>query len=49
MTQRMLDIARNSHVPVVGVTETQPIGLSYQDWMLKQLDDLEQALAQSST
>jgi zinc/manganese transport system substrate-binding protein len=49
MTQRMLDIARNSHVPVVGVTETQPIGLSYQDWMLKQLDDLEQALARSST
>jgi zinc/manganese transport system substrate-binding protein len=49
MTQRMLDIARNSHIPVVGVTETQPIGLSYQDWMLKQLDDLEQALAHSST
>lgn len=49
LTQRMLDIARRSKVPVVGVTETEPIGMAYQDWMLTQLADLQKALAQPST
>jgi zinc/manganese transport system substrate-binding protein len=49
LTQRMLDIARRSKIPVVGVTETQPMGMSYQDWMLTQLVDLQKALAQPST
>ena len=48
LTRRMLDIARRAKVPVVGVTETEPTGISYQDWMLIQLADLEKALAQPS-
>jgi zinc/manganese transport system substrate-binding protein len=48
LTRRMLDIARRAKVPVVGVTETEPTGISYQDWMLTQLADLEKALAQPS-
>jgi zinc/manganese transport system substrate-binding protein len=49
LTQRMLDIARRSKIPVVGVTETEPVGMSYQDWMLTQLAELQKALAQPST
>ena len=49
LTQRMLDIARRSKVPIVGVTETEPAGISYQDWILNQLTDLQRALAQPST
>ncbi len=48
LTQRMLDLAHRSNVAVVGVTETEPMGTSYQDWMLSQLEDLQKALAQSS-
>lgn len=43
--QRLLRIARQSKVPVIGVTETQPAGMTYQDWMLGQLDALEKALS----
>jgi zinc/manganese transport system substrate-binding protein len=49
LTQRMLDLARRSDVAVVGVTETEPAGMSYQDWMLTQLEDLQKALAKPST
>ena len=40
---------RRAKVPVVGVTETEPTGMTYQDWMLTQLTDLQKALAQPST
>ena len=43
--QRLLTIARESRVPVVRVTETEPAGMNYQQWMLGQLRALEQALA----
>ncbi len=43
--QRLLKIARESHIPVVGVTETEPAGKTYQQWMLDQLNAVEQALA----
>jgi len=46
LTQRMLDLARRSDVAVVGVTETEPTGMSYQDWMLTELEELQKALAQ---
>jgi zinc/manganese transport system substrate-binding protein len=49
LTQRMVDLARRSDVAVVGVTETEPAGMSYQDWMLTQLEDLQKALAKPST
>ena len=42
--RRLLDIARASGVPVVGVTETQPEGTTYAAWMLSQLDALDRAL-----
>jgi zinc/manganese transport system substrate-binding protein len=45
LTQRMLDLAHHSNVVVVGVTETEPMGMSYQEWMLSQLEDLKKALA----
>jgi zinc/manganese transport system substrate-binding protein len=43
--QRLLRVARQSKVPVVGVTETEPPGKSYQDWMMGQIDAIAQALA----
>jgi zinc/manganese transport system substrate-binding protein len=42
--RRMLALARANNIPVVGVAETKPAGLTYQAWMLAQLDALEQAL-----
>jgi zinc/manganese transport system substrate-binding protein len=45
MTQRMRKIANDAGVPVVGVTETEPRGKDYQEWMLSQLDALDRALA----
>ena len=44
IVRRLVELARTGGVPVVGVTETVPPGLSYQDWMLGELDDTEQAL-----
>jgi zinc/manganese transport system substrate-binding protein len=41
----MVEVARSSNIRVVGVTETQPAGMNYQDWMLMQLDEVEKALA----
>jgi zinc/manganese transport system substrate-binding protein len=46
LAQRMLEVARRADVRVVGVTETEPAGMNYQDWMLTQLDELEKALAE---
>jgi len=45
LTKRLLDLANASHVPVVGVTETEPPGTNYQTWMMSQLDALEKALS----
>jgi zinc/manganese transport system substrate-binding protein len=45
LTQRMKALAQASGVPVVGVSETEPTGKTYQQWMLSQLDDLAKALA----
>ena len=42
---RLLDIATKSGVPVIGVTETEPAGQTYQTWMTAQLDALDAALA----
>jgi zinc/manganese transport system substrate-binding protein len=49
IAQRLLDVARASNIPVVGVTETEPPGMSYQDWMLMQLDEVQRALAGPSS
>lgn len=46
LTQRMLELARASHVTSVSVTETEPAGMTYQQWMSKQIDALAQALGE---
>ncbi|PFH28342.1 metal ABC transporter solute-binding protein, Zn/Mn family [Burkholderia sp. JKS000303] len=45
MTKRMLKIARDAGVPSFSVTETQPAGKTFQQWMAGQLDALATALA----
>ncbi len=45
LSARMREIALEAGVPVVAITETEPQGLSYQAWMLRQLDALDRALA----
>ena len=47
--KRLVGIAKASHVPVVGVSETEPAGKSYEVWMLEQLNALNQALAKGSS
>ena len=44
ITKEMQAIAQRSKVPVVGVTETLPLGKNYQQWMLDELQALEKAL-----
>jgi len=43
--QRLVQIAQQSKVPVVGVTETEPPGKNYQEWMMGELDAVAQALS----
>jgi len=45
VVDNIVELARASHVPVVGVTETEPPGVSYQDWILRELQATEHALA----
>jgi len=49
IVQHLVELARAAKIPVVGVTETAPPDLSYQDWMLMQLNDTEKALAGPSS
>ncbi|MGH8228236.1 MAG: metal ABC transporter solute-binding protein, Zn/Mn family [Steroidobacteraceae bacterium] len=42
--ERLLGIAREARVPIVGMTETEPRGLDYQQWMLGELRALGRAL-----
>lgn len=46
--ERLLRIARQADVPIVAVTETEPAGRSYQQWMLGELGELDRALAGAS-
>jgi zinc/manganese transport system substrate-binding protein len=48
LSRRMLEIAHRVKIPVVGLTETEPAGATYQSWMLAQLDDLQKALADTA-
>ena len=41
---RMERLARASHIPVVGATETEPPGKTYQSWMMSALDAVDKAL-----
>ncbi len=49
VVDHIVELARASHVPVVGVTETEPPGMSYQDWILHELQATEHALAEPSS
>jgi zinc/manganese transport system substrate-binding protein len=49
VVQHLVALARAANIPVVGVTETAPPNLSYQDWMLGELSDAEKALAGRSS
>jgi zinc/manganese transport system substrate-binding protein len=49
LAQHLIDIANKAKVPVVPVTETQPPGVTFQDWMLGELDALNKALAGQSS
>jgi zinc/manganese transport system substrate-binding protein len=44
MTKKMQTIAKDSGVPVVGISETEPPATTFQEWMLSQLNALETAL-----
>lgn len=46
MAERMVELARQSHVPVIAVAETEPPGKTYQAWLTDTLDAVEQALAE---
>jgi zinc/manganese transport system substrate-binding protein len=45
LTERLRDIAIRAKVPVVGVTETMPANVSFQDWVLGELDAVDKALS----
>jgi zinc/manganese transport system substrate-binding protein len=42
---KLVQLAKDNGVPVVGVSETEPPNSTYQDWMMGQLDALDKALA----
>jgi zinc/manganese transport system substrate-binding protein len=45
LARRLRQIARQAGVPVVGVTETEPPGKDYQEWMRSQLAAIDRALS----
>ncbi len=47
LTERMLALAKQAQVPAVRVTETEPAGQTYQQWMSGQIDLLAKALGDS--
>ena len=49
LVQHLVEIARSSGVAVVGVTETCPPGVTYQDWMKNELDATDRALPGTSS
>jgi zinc/manganese transport system substrate-binding protein len=45
LTERLRDLAKRAKVPVIGVTETMPANVKFQDWLLGELDTLDKALS----
>lgn len=45
ITTQMQAIAKQNNVAIVGISETEPPGKTYQQWMLGQLDELDRALS----
>ena len=44
IAKRMAGLAKTAHVPVVGATETEPAGKTYQVWLLGELETVDRAL-----
>jgi zinc/manganese transport system substrate-binding protein len=42
---KLVQLAKDNGIPVVGVSETEPPNSTYQDWMLGQLNALDKALS----
>jgi len=42
--QRLVALAKQQAIPVIGISETEPAGTTYQAWMMGQLDALDKAL-----
>jgi zinc/manganese transport system substrate-binding protein len=49
LTQSFLALARQNHIPVVGVYETMPLRESYQSWMLAELHALSAAVSSGTS
>jgi zinc/manganese transport system substrate-binding protein len=49
LTQQLSETAKAAGVPIVGVTETQPEGKTFAEWMLEELDATGKALGAPST
>ena len=49
LTQGFLTLAAQHHIPVVGVYETMPRGLDYQDWMLAEVRALNAAVSHGTS
>jgi zinc/manganese transport system substrate-binding protein len=46
LTESLITLANQNHIPVVGVYETMPVpGYDYQTWMLTEVQDLRKAVA----
>ncbi|MGH7001823.1 MAG: metal ABC transporter solute-binding protein, Zn/Mn family [Stellaceae bacterium] len=44
IAERMMKLAKASHIPVVGAAETEPPGKTYQQWMTSELNAVDYAL-----
>jgi zinc/manganese transport system substrate-binding protein len=42
---KLVQMAKDNSIPVVGVSETEPPNSTYQDWMIGQLNALDKALS----
>lgn len=42
---QMVKLAQTNHIPIVKVTETEPTGQDYEQWMMQQLNQVQKALA----
>jgi zinc/manganese transport system substrate-binding protein len=49
LTDRLRSIASKAKIPIVGVTETMPANVSYQKWLLDELEMLDKALGSSDS
>jgi zinc/manganese transport system substrate-binding protein len=49
LTQHLGEVAKSVGVPIVGVTETQPAGKTFTEWMLGELNDTARALGVPAT